>query len=485
VSSHEIIEEKNAQIANKDRQIDTLKQENLELRRLIFGSKSEKFISTDEDGNQLALFADQAEEVESEEQTEQINYERKKGKPHPGRNKLPEHLPVEETIIEPEHNVEGMEKIGELVTETLKYTPASLVKKRVIRPKYIDRKTEKMHVAQLPERALPKCIAEPSLLAHIFVSKFVDHLPFYRQTKMFKRDYDWILNPSTLNDWFVAVCTLLKPLHQKMFEKVLFADYIQADESPIKVQDSDKIKSTHQGYLWVYSSPVYLITVFMYRKGRSMHGPKEALTNYKGTIQCDGYKVYDKIGKKEGVQLLRCMAHARRKFFEAKNNDKIRAEYGLKIIQDIYMHERKCKESSHKERKEYRIKHVQPLYDTFKVWLDESYHKVLPKSKIGKAIRYTLTQWSKLYRIFEDGRFEIDNNLIENKIRPLALGRKNFLFAGSHSGAERIAMMYSFFATCIQRNVNPYEWLTETIEKIPSTKINEIQTLIPGYKINE
>lgn len=468
-------------IANKNEKITALQLENAELKRLLYGRKSERFKPEEIPADQLNMFVDKTQQdQEAVVETEQISYERKKTKPHPGRNKLPENLPVEEIIIEPDVDTSNMKKVGEEITETLKYTPASLIKKRIIRPKYVDRAEEKFYIAELPSRPLLKSIAESCLLSHLFVNKFVNHLPFYRQIQMFKRDYEWDLSDSTLNDWFAACCTLLEPLYNKMVEKVFSSSYIQADESPIKVLDRDKKGSTHMGYQWVYSSPPDGITVFQYRKGRGMHGPKESLATYKGVIQCDGYKVYDKLGRKKEISLLGCLAHARRKFFEAQDNDQQRSQYALNLIKSVYEQERLCKSFDVEQRKSYRLENIKPLYDQFKEWLEENLNKVLPKSKIGKAIGYTLNQWHKLIPFFEDGQFHIDNNLIENKIRPLALGRKNYLFAGSHKAGQRIAMMYSFFATCKQHDVNPYKWLKSTLDEIADTKLSEIEKFIPG-----
>ena len=480
MSKDEIIANKSLEIKALHDENERVKQENAELKRLLYGRKSERFKSEEAPADQLNMFVYKTEpEQEALVETEHISYERKKVKPHPGRNKLPEHLPVEEIIIEPDVDTSNMRKVGEEITETLMYTPASLVKKRIVRPKYVDRTEEKFYIAELPSRPLPKSIAESSLLSHLFVNKFVNHLPFYRQIQMFKRDYEWELPDSTLNDWFAACCTLLEPLYNKMLEKVFQSSYIQADESPIKVLDKDKKGSTHMGYQWVYSSPPDGITVFQYRKGRGMHGPKESLATYQGVIQCDGYKVYDKLGRKKEITLLGCLAHARRKFFEAQENDYQRSQHALTLIKAIYEHERHCKSFDAEKRKSYRFEKIKPLYNQFKEWLEENLNKVLPKSKIGKAIGYTLNQWHKLIAIFEDGRFLVDNNLIENKIRPLALGRKNYLFAGSHKAGQRIAMMYSFFATCKQHEVNPTKWLENTLENIADAKLSELEKFIP------
>ncbi|MBK8633689.1 MAG: IS66 family transposase [Saprospiraceae bacterium] len=154
------------------------------------------------------------------------------------------------------------------------------------------------------------------MLSHLIVSKFIDHLPFYRQIQIFKREFDWNVSASTINDWFVACCTLIEPLYEELKRQVLSSGYLQVDESPIKVLDSDKPGSTHQGYQWVYHSPERRLVLFDYRKGRGMHGPKEVLENYNGWLQCDGYGVYDKIATLEGIQIAGCLAHARRYYHE-------------------------------------------------------------------------------------------------------------------------------------------------------------------------
>ena len=217
--------------------------------------------------------------------------------------------------------------------------------------------------------------------------------------------------------------------------------------------------------------------LFNYRKGRGQHGPKEILQNYQGILQCDGYTVYDKIGSSGQITLAGCLVHVRRKYIEAKDSDATMANHALDIFAKIYKLEKQAKLSD--DRKSFRTGHTLPLLQELKDWVDEKAIIVLPKSPIGKAMSYTIKQWPKIINIFSDGRIELDNNLIENKIRPLALGRKNYLFAGSHKGADRIAMMYSFFATCKANNVNPYNWLKSTLEQIPSCKITELDKLLP------
>ena len=320
---------------------------------------------------------------------------------------------------------------------------------KLIRPTYAPKEGEGSFViAELPSRALPKSIAGEGLLTHLIIRKFVEHMPFYRQIQSIKREYEWEIPSSTINDWFSGVCELLEPLYNLLKQKVIQSGYVQVDESPIKVQDADKKGATHQGYQWVYHSPEEKLVYFDYRKGRGENGPKEVLEKYNGLLQCDGYGVYDKIGKKKAIQLAGCLVHLRRKYYEAKDSDKEMSDYALDIFNKIYQIESQYKDLDSKQRKDQRVKSILPLLNELKQWVDENQHKVLPKSPIGKAMKYTLLQWPKIKRIFEDGRFELDNNLIENKIRPLALGRKNYLFAGSHDGAQRIAMMYSFMGSC-------------------------------------
>ncbi len=243
---------------------------------------------------------------------------------------------MREVVIEPEEDTTGLKKIGEEVTGTLEHTPASLVKRRAIRPKYAKADGEGVPIAALPSRPIDKSIAGACLLAHILTSKYVAHLPFYRQIQTFKRDFGWVPAQSTMSDWMAGCCQLLEPLYNRLKQKILGPGYIQADESPIKVLDGGKKGSTHQGYQWVYHDPVQKLVLFNYRRGRGQHGPKELLAAYNGYLQCDGYDVYDKIaGGSKDIDLAGCLAYASRKFHEALDNDQKRAEKALAIFRDI------------------------------------------------------------------------------------------------------------------------------------------------------
>ena len=415
-----------------------------------------------------------------------ITYTKKKAqKNHVGRSDIPEHFPVEEVVIEPQEDTTDMVKVGEEVTEHVEYTPPVLKKVRTIRPKYAPKAKEGAFViADLPSRALPKCMAGETLLTWIIIRKFVEHMPFYRQRQAIKRDFTWDIPSSTINDWFVSVCCLLEPLYNRTKEKVLESGYLQVDESPIKVLDSNKKGSTHQGYQWVYHSPEQKLLFFDYRKGRGKHGPQEILGNYQGLLQSDGYGVYDKISQKDGIDLAACLVHVRRPYFDALGSDKKRGEYALGIFGQVYAIEASLKQLSPDQRKEERLDKILPLVKELKAWVDQQCVLVLPKSPMGKAMAYTQNQWHKILMLFENSRYELYNNLIENKIRPLALGRKNYLFAGSHAAAQRIAMMYTFFGSCAANNVNPSDWLAFVLDNIADSKISDLDKFLPSNFIS-
>jgi transposase len=420
------------------------------------------------------------EVVETKEVTYTKEIKKKQNK-KPSRKALPAHLKRVEEVIEPKGVTPDHKRIGEEVTEVLEYTPANMYVRRIIRPKYVNPQTENIIIGELPSLPIPKGIAGPKLLSHILVSKFIDHLPLYRQRQIFKR-IKVDISSSTIGGWFTKTSELIRPLYIKLEQVVLTdTDYLQADESPIKVQDSDKKGSLHQGYMWVVRDPITGLVLFRYNKGRSRVVPEALFENFTGTLQTDGYKVYQSLKTKGDISLLGCMAHARRYFEKAKDNDYSKARHVLGLMQQLYSIERKAKERNINTDtlKRYRDLYAIPVLATLKKWLLDNQFKVLPKSAIAKAINYTLTIFDNLVRYTEDGRFEIDNNMIENAIRPLALGRKNYLFAGNHLAAQSYAMMYSFFATCKTIGVNPEEWLADVLSKIQNHKVNNLHQLLP------
>lgn len=464
-----------------------------QFKRLLFGAKRERFISK-KDENQMTLPFDVPEKEEPEKEQEVITYtrEKKKRENHPGRMTLPSHLPVEETIIEPEEDTTGMKCIGKEITDQLELIPAKLFIKRYIRPKYIkaeddEKLVHKGVIAPLPVFPIEKGMAGPGLLAQVMIDKFVDHLPIYRQIERFKREGIKIPS-STINGWQEAVCNLLEPLYENLKHRVLSQGYLQVDETPIRVLDKSKKGlpagrqgKTHRGYHWVYYSPLEKTVLFDYRDGRSREGPTILLKDFKGYLQTDGYKVYDLFENDNNITHLNCMAHARRGFEKALDYDTANAAYAMSMFQKLYAVERKAKEEnlSPEQRHKLRLDESLTLLNDLGKWIAETYKTVLPKSPIGKAMAYCIPRWDNLMYYLKDGSLEIDNNLAENAIRPIALGRKNYLFAGSNRGAERAAMFYSFFGTCKKNDVNPFDWLKKVLEIIPEYKMNKLHEILP------
>lgn len=457
-----------------------LKHELAQIKRMIFGCKSERFVS--QDPNQLTLEMEEPAPLvlptkKPKEATQNINPSEKQGHP---RLPIPEHLPRVEEIIEPSQDLTGATKIGEVITEVLEYIPGKLIVRRIVRPKYSLPNQEGVVIADMPTLPLPRSNAGAGLLAHILICKFVDHLPFYRIVKQFKRE-GFQVAESTVNDWFSATCNLLDPLYEKLKEKVQQSSYLMADETPLPVLTSQKKNATHKGYHWVYFSPLEKLICFDYRKSRGREGPQEFLQPFSGFLQTDGYTAYDDFDNHKDITLMACMAHARRKFEQARDNDPERAEYVLSQMQLLYQIERTAREQqlSFERRKALRQKEAVPVLSALEKWFKEQLVEVLPKSAMGKAIAYTLKLWSRLVRYVDNGFLEIDNNWVENSIRPVTLGRKNYLFAGSHEGAQRAAMIYSFVETCKKNGIEPMAWLKDVLKRLPDHKANKLEELLP------
>lgn len=461
-------------------EITFLKEELAQLKRLIFGSKKERFIPAHSD--QQSLFDLQQTQVAPE--TETVTYEREKPV-HKGQAKrllLPAHLPRKEETIYPEGiDVDNCTKIGEKVTEVLEYTPGKFYVQKTVRPVY--KQNNEIVVAQLPTQVIPSGNAGASVLAYLMVSKFMDHLPFYRQVQIFKRE-GMVIPESTITGWYRKTSELLMPLYEVMLDHIKSVDYIQADESPIPVLSVDKPGSTHKGYQWVFLLPKAKMVIFKYDQSRGQCVPEEILEDFSGCLQTDGYAGYNQQGKRSEITHIACMAHVRRKFDEAKENNLALASHALEQIQLLYRIEREASEAllSADQVATLRQQKAIPILNDLKTWLDEQYPKALPKSAIGKAIAYSLKFWPQLTAYTQNGDWQIDNNAVENKIRPLALGRKNYLFAGSHQAAQQAAMMYSLLGTCKINGIEPLEWFTDTLRKLPDTKISQLHQLLPINK---
>lgn len=475
-------EELKAQVVQLSFETEKLRLENSNLKRLIFGQKRERFVP-EQNQQQLTFLALAVDPDAAPVKTEQISYTRIKPsakRKHPVRQPIPAHIPRKEILIEPDEDVTGMKKIGEEVTEELEFKPGTLYVNRYIRPKYARPKDEGIAIGMLPSRPIEKGIAGPGLLAHMMISKYVDHLPVYRQRRQFKR-YGIELAESTLYDWIKGAADAIMPLVELQRRRVLQSHYLMVDETPIRVLDRDKPGTTHQGYYWVYYDPVGRAVFFDYRKSRSRDGPNTMLKDFSGYVQSDGYSGYNEVAARAEIISVGCLAHARRYFVEALDNDRERGNWMLFRLQILYAVERYARDNqlSFEKRCQLRQKKAAPVMAEIKSWLDVESLKVLPKSAMGKAMGYMLNQWLRLEKYLTDGQLEIDNNLVENAIRPVALGRKNYLFAGSHNGAGRAAAIYTLVSNAALHDIEPFNYLRDVLNRISDHPYRHLDQLLP------
>lgn len=472
VSYQKQINEKNEKISELEQQVEYLK-------RKIWGKSSERFIQEDSqlrilDFEGLDLLPEEKELVTSAKQEiEEYRVKRVAEKPkmQPLRKPLPEDLPRRETHLYPEGmdkdniNLDLWVELEPEITEVLEREPAKFFVERIIRHKFALRdKSQEVEkqilTAAMPVLPIARSYAGATLLADIIIDKYVNHLPFYRQIQMFKQ-LGISIAPATINDWFHGVADLMRPTYYRLKELVLNTDYIQSDETTIPIVNNEKHK-TQKGYIWMVRAVMANLVFFHYDHGsRAQKVALELFKDYQGVIQSDGYAVYDMYENKKGVLPINCWAHARRRFSEALSEDKARAEYALEQIGLLYTVERRADDEnlSYEDRSELRSRLSYPIMVAFEKWMVSEYPKVLPKGRIGKAIHYTYNIYHKLTRYHLDGRLKMDNNLGENAIRPIAMGRKAWLFCGNDESAEDAAIMYSMFGCCKAQEVNFREWL--------------------------
>ncbi len=480
-------------IADMAAKISHLEDRLEQAHRLLSGKKSERYTPAD-NAQQGQLSGEEPEAVEPEEEEEYVPVKRKRrGKNKPVRGPILDHLPREVIRLEPEGSTAGMKYIGEEVTEYLEYVPGFTRVVRIVRPKYVVCKEPRKGVviAPLPKRVIPKGKAGPGLLAYLAVAKYVDHMPLYRLRKKFQR-HGVKLSAATMGDWIAKVATYLGPLGDALRKEVLRSGYLQVDETTFPVQKPKKKGKekegrknegkTHRGYLWVYLAPRAKVVMMDYSPSRARAGPWEFLRGYRGAMQTDGYVVYDAFGTRGGITLFGCMAHARRKFFDCRKKEPKKVRHVMEEIRQLYAIERGLRKegAGPARRVEVRQEEARPVLEKLKPWLEES-REHRPSAGWDEAVGYMLNRWEKLVCYLEDGKVEIDNNLVENQMRAIALGRKNHLFAGSHAAAQRSAVLYSLFATCKLQSTNPIEWLTDVLRRLPTHPADRMAELLPHH----
>ena len=504
--------EYDALIVEQDTLIDRIKQEAAEqmealrlrletekkaeidaILRRFYGSKSERF-----DPRQLLLFGLQVDAMPldeasiQEESGEQLVTRRVRNRHKHGRRQLPDHLPR----IEIEHDLtdaakpcpccgEMRHRIGQEVSEQLEYLPASFKVLRHIRHTYACKRCEttaiepRIQTAAKPPQPIDKGLAGPGLLAYVITSKLGDHLPLYRLEHIFERSGVSIAR-STMCAWLRAAAELLGPLVSLMSERVKQSRVIHTDETRVPVQ-APGTGQCRKGRIWTYigdhENP-YI--VYDYTPDRGRAGPSNWLAGYKGYLQADAYGGYDGIYHKGDVTEVACWAHARRKFFDAKETDGKRSAHMLALVGKLYELERQAKDLTVEARLDLRRQESMPVLELIKAWLEEESRVVLPRSPMAGAIGYMRNQWEALCVYSTRGFLAIDNNAAERALKRVAIGRKNWLFAGNDRAGQTAATLYSLIASAERHGVDPQRYLTSLLANLPSTPVGELEQFLPN-----
>ena len=470
-------------------QILTLQHQIQQLTKLVKGFKSERFVpsAVAQQQKELGLIFEEEAASTNLSNVQKISYTKVKKQPvAPAPQKgLPADLKRIVTIIEPKEDVSHCEKVGEEVIETLDYQPGELIVKRTVIPQYRCKAENKKDATRLvqagrPPRAIQKTIADPGLLALIIIDKFIDALPLNRQLERFKRQGVQIPY-STIADWVRLVAEAIEPVADALLREMLRYNYWHADETGIAVLDNTKKKDTHQGYFWTYKAGNAPLIYYDYQPGRDGERPQWILNQFNGHLQTDGYSVYAKLENKS-ITGFYCMANARRKIFDAQTNDKVRAEHVLTEMHKLYEIEEACRDQQLviAQIKEKRNNEALPILLQLGEWMKKEYEQLRPKTAIAQAFAYSIKRWEGLSLYATTGNLHIDNNAIERCMRTVAIGRKNYLFCGSHDAAKRAGRLYSLLVTCKLNDVNPYNWLKDVLsQNLQEMHINKIKELLP------
>ena len=456
-------------------------------KRNLFGAgKSE---TLDALQTRLKLYEEAAQPEATAPKKERISYERAK----PTKRDLPaerfKDLPVLETTeLIPDAvkaDPDAYERIGEESTFEVKITPPKLWKRTIVRPKFrhkLDRSRPPI-IAPALKRPVDNSYASAELLAYIALSKYLYHIPLYRQEKM-SAHWGAQLSRKTMADWIESVADWFNPIYGRMRAKLLEGGYLQADETPVRFMDPDQKKGkTTQGYLWVIGRPGSDV-VFDWRLGRAHNEATSLLKGFTGVLQSDGYGAYESFAKEnEQVVRVACWAHTRRKFVEAESESPQAVRMVLGLIGHLYRDEYQYDEKRHspKLRALRRVAQSTQVLSRIEKVVQRLQLRARPTSKLGKACTYLLGQWTALLRIRQHGQVRLDNNLIENAIRPSAVGKKNFLFIGSPDAGQRTAIIYSIIVSCERHGIDPLGYMTDLLHRLPTmSNQDDLDSLLPS-----
>ena len=477
-----------------DHKLTELEAELAELKRELFGPKSDRL--TPEQQEQLSALNQDLEADaqrpdaasdgvldEDEEDEKQKNRTRRR---RGGRHPLPSHIETETITIEPDLVPcpccgKMPERIGEEVTEEIDFIPAKLIRRRIVRPKYAYRCGEAgVAIAPLPPRLVPQSRLGLGLAVHMVLARYDDHLSFYRLEQQFRERHGILIPRQQLMQWAQHIAAWLRPIYDAMWKTMVGGSYLQVDETPVKVLDPDVQGKAARGYLWFYAVPGGDV-ILEFDPSRGLEPVRKRLESFAGTIQTDAYEVYQSLERKNtDIQRIACLAHVRRYFLKAVKENLPAAVWFITQIRLLYRIENEIRGLSPPERYERRLQQAPVIWQTMKAKADELKPLILPKSTLGKAVNYFINEHDALLGYLRDGRYEIDNNLIENSIRPTAVGRRRWLFIGHPDAGWRSAVFYSILVSCRRRGINPLEYLTDVLSRLPQTKITDIHGLLPA-----
>jgi transposase len=481
-----LIVEQHFQLVSHDSEIENLKLLILKLRRMQFGPSSEK----------LARHIDQLElrleDLETNRSSAAMSsaLESMPARSKPARRPLPAKLPRETETLQPKESAcpdcgGRLDRLGEDVAEILEYVPAHFKVIRTVRPKLSCTRCDRIVQEPAPHRPIERGLAGPGLLAHVLVAKYADHLPLYRQSEIYERE-GVELDRSTLADWVGGVSRTLEPLVDALRQYVLAAKKLHGDDIPVPVLAPGNGK-TKTGRLWTYvrddrpsGSTDPPAVWFAYSPDRKSEHPANHLAHFKGTLQADAFAGFNRLYETGAIVEAACWAHVRRKFhdlYEAHASPI--AKEALERIAALYGIEKEIRGRPPDERRQIRNDRARPLLESMHAWMKASLSRLSKKSDVTVAIHYALGNWTPLLRYCDDGRLEIDNNAAERALRAVALGRKNYLFAGSNAGGERAAAMYSLIGSAKLNEHDPEAYLSHVLARIADHPINRIEELLP------
>jgi len=481
-----LIIEQHFQLVSHDNEIENLKLLILKLQRMQFGRSSERL---QQHIDQLEL---RLEELETNRASAPMSplLEAMIAAVKPARQPLPAELPRQTETLQPKATAcpdcgATLARLGDDVSETLELVPARFKVIRTVRPKLSCTRCDRIVQEPAPHRPIARGMAGPDLLAHVVVSKYADHLPLYRQSEIYARQ-GVELERSTLADWVGGVSRTVEPLVDAIKSHVLSATKLHADDVPVPVLAPGNGK-TKTGRLWTYvrddrpsGSPEAPAVWFVYSPDRKSEHPERHLATFRGTLQADAFPGFHRLYEQGGIAEAACWAHVRRKFYDLfEAHASPIAKEALDRIAALYTIEKEIRGRPPDERQEIRMARAGPLLDSMNAWFKESLSKLSKKSEVTVAIHYALGRWTQLLRYVTDGRVEIDNNAAERALRAVALGRKNYLFAGSDSGGERAAAMYSLLGSAKLNGVDPEAYLAHVLGRIADHPISRIEDLLP------